>query len=93
MSTPHPAPDTLEPAVSPAPTRGEFRLAILDRLPIKEDGAKESANAFAKNSGSVRLTTPRGMFAHFRHFGASKRPEEISHFLKGENFSSFLSRG
>ncbi len=38
MSAPHRAPDALEPAIEPVPTRIERRLATLDRLPKKAMG-------------------------------------------------------
>jgi hypothetical protein len=65
MSAPHPAPDVREPTTDPAVTRAELRLVKLARLSdkalamaeaVNEDGAKESADTFAKLSRAVRLT-------------------------------------
>jgi hypothetical protein len=65
MSAPQPAPDIPEIALDRADARAELRLAKLQRLSdkglaladaVKEDGAAESAEAFAKISRAVRLT-------------------------------------
>jgi hypothetical protein len=68
MIAPHPAPDALAPAVDAAVTLTERCQAMLERLAAKglamaeatkEDGAKESADIFAKLSRAVRLTIDR----------------------------------
>jgi hypothetical protein len=65
MSAPDTATDAPEPAIDLAVARAQRCLAMLERLAekglalaeaVKEDGSKESADAFAKLSRAVRLT-------------------------------------
>jgi hypothetical protein len=64
MTTPHPAPDTPEHSVFPAAGGVEEDLAILDFVAkrgaaliqgVKDDGTKDSADAFHKFAREVRL--------------------------------------
>jgi hypothetical protein len=64
MTTPHPAPDTPDPSVFPAAGGVEEDLAMLDFVAkrgatllkgVKDDGTKDSAEAFHKFAREVRL--------------------------------------